>query len=232
MNLAIIPARSGSKRIPKKNIKIFDGKPVISYSIQAAIKSKKFKKIIVSTDSKDIAKISNKFGAETPFYRPKKISDDHSSTIDVVKHAISYFKNKNINFNNICCIYPVAPFVSHNDINKAFKILTYEKKLSFIFSAFRSPSKIERSFFMKDKNSLEMNFKNFALSRSQDIKDSYFDAAQFYWGSNNSWKNKKNILNSSSKFIEIPGWRAIDIDTKEDWKKAELMNKYIKNINF
>ena len=229
MNIAIIPARGGSKRIPKKNIKLFDQKPAIAYSIEAIKKTNLFKKIIVSTDDYKIAKIANNLGAETPFIRPKNISDDHSSSGLVVKHAIEFFKTKKLNYKNICCVYPVSPFISHLDIKKAYKILTSDK-WSFVFTAAKSSFSIERSFSLNNNKSVKMNFPKNYHKRSQDLNHSFYDAAHFYWGKSNAWMNKDNLFDKYSTFIEIPYWRAIDIDTIEDWKNAEFINKYLHKL--
>jgi len=230
MNLAIIPARGGSKRILKKNIKIFNGKPAIAYSIEAAIKSKIFDKIIVSTDDKKISKIANKYGAETPFFRPKEISDDYTPSNIVIKHSINYFKKKNILFKNVCCIYPVAPFISYKDIRKAYNILI-RKKWNFVITASKSPFKIDRSFTKNVNQSIQMRFPSLYKKRSQDLKNSYYDVGQFYWGKQDSWLKYNNLFKNYSTILELPFLRAIDIDDLDDWKNAEFISKNIFNFN-
>lgn len=222
MNIAIIPARGGSKRIPNKNIKNFKGYPLIYWSLKAAISSKLFDKIIVSTDSNKIKKIAEKFKAEVPFLRPKKISNDHSSTADVIKHAVSWLEKKNISPRFVCCIYPTAAFLKPKDIIKAYqKIKT--SKWDYVFSGGRFTSSIFRSFKKNKNNGLKMIFPRFYKKRTQDIVETFHDAGQFYWGKKNSWKKRKLIFSRKSCLVEIPRWRIHDIDNLEDWNAAEKM---------
>ena len=192
MNIAIIPARAGSKRIKNKNIKMFCGKPVIYYSILAAKKSNIFSKIIVSTDSIKIKQIAEKYGADVPFIRPKNLSDDFSSTMEVIKHSIKElsFHKKKI---NICCIYPTAPLIKKDDLIKSYKIFN-TNKFKFLFSASKFSYPIQRSFYLDKKNYIKMVNKQNYNKRSQDLKITYHDAGQFYWGSGKSWLNEKIIF--------------------------------------
>ncbi|PPR46391.1 MAG: CMP-N,N'-diacetyllegionaminic acid synthase [Alphaproteobacteria bacterium MarineAlpha5_Bin8] len=222
MNLAIIPARKGSKRIPKKNIKHFFGKPVIYYSIKQAKLAKVFDKIIVSTDCKKIANISEKYGAEIPFIRPKKISGDYTSTSEVIKHAINYYRKKNIYFKFVCCIYPVAPFLLKKDILKGLNKIK-KGNWSYVFSATKNNHPYYRSFIKNKSDAVKMIFPNYYNKRTQDLKITYYDSGQFYWGSSQTWLNKKKVFDNKSTIIEIPRDRSIDVDTLEDWKFAEQM---------
>ena len=222
MNLAIIPARKGSKRIPKKNIKHFFGKPVIYYSIKQAKLAKVFDKIIVSTDCKKIANISEKYGAEIPFIRPKKISGDYTSTSEVIKHAINYYRKKNIYFKFVCCIYPVAPFLLKKDILKGLNKIK-KGNWSYVFSATKNNHHYYRSFIKNKSDAVKMIFPNYYNKRTQDLKITYYDSGQFYWGSSQTWLNKKKVFDNKSTIIEIPRDRSIDVDTLEDWKFAEQM---------
>ena len=224
MNIAIITARSGSKRIPKKNIKKFCGKPIIYWAIKAVKKSKIFDKIIVSTDSKKIAKIVKKYNIDVPFIRPKKFSGDYVGTNKVMVHAIKWLIKNNCKPNYVCCIYPTAAFIRPTDILKGYRIIKKNKN-SFIFSGSSFVSSVTRSFYRNSKRKLKMLFSKDYYKRSQDLKEIYFDAGQFYWGSKNSWLTFNSLLNNSSDIVYIPKWRAIDIDTKEDWKKAEKFAK-------
>ena len=176
MNLAIIPARQGSKRLPKKNIKLFFKKPIIFYSIDSAKKTKLFDKIIVSTDSKYIKKIAESFGAEVPFIRPQKYSDDFTHFNESVTHAIKWFSEKKIVLDNVCCIYPTSPLLNYNDIIKGFKLL--KKTKSFVFSAcsFRSPP--QRGFFFQSKKLKLINRSNYN-KRSQNLKKYFMTQANF-----------------------------------------------------
>ena len=221
MNIAIIPARGGSKRIHKKNIKIFHGRPIISYSINAAKESKLFEKIICSTDDEEIAKIASKYGAECPFLRSSELSDDHSSTTDVINHSIDYFTKQKKEYKLICCIYPAAPFINSSKIIEGYNKIKNED-WGYVFSASKSPVSIFRAFEKKSNNSIQMLNPDYFFKRTQDLSSTYFDAGQFYWGKKESWINKINIFDKYSTIVEIPYYESIDIDTIEDWKAAEL----------
>ncbi len=224
MNIAIIPARGGSKRIHKKNIKIFHGKPIISYSINAAKESKLFDKIICSTDDEEIAKIAIENGAECPFLRPSELSEDHSSTFDAINHSIDYFINQKKEYSFVCCIYPTAPFINKTKIIEGYDKIKNED-WEFVFSASKNPISIFRAFEKKSNNSIQMLNSDYYFKRTQDLPSTYYDAGQFYWGKRESWKNKINIFDKYSTIIEIPYYESIDIDTIEDWKAAELFYK-------
>lgn len=228
MNIAIIPARGGSKRIPQKNIKKFYDYPIIYYSIKAAIESKLFSKIICSTDSAKIASIAKKYGAYCPFIRPKKLSNDYASTLEVIKHSVNYLEREKINFENICCIYPTAPFIKSKNIKIGYKKLL-ENKYKFVFSASKSPISVYRSFSLNNKKRIKLiNNKDFFLKRSQDLRDAFFDAGQFYWANKNTWKKYKKIFTKNSTIVEVPFHEAIDINTQYDWNLAK---KLYKNFN-
>jgi len=233
MIVAIIPARAGSKRIPNKNIKKFKGYPIISWSIKAAIKSKLFDRIIVSTDSKVIAKIAMKHKAEVPFIRPKKISNDHASTVAVIKHNIQWLKSNNLNPKFVCCIYPTAAFLDYKDLILGYKKIK-KMKYDYVFSAGKYSSSVMRSFKrLTRQNGLKMLFPKYYNRRTQDINSTYHDAGQFYWGRVDSWLKNKKIFSLKSEIVEIPRERLHDIDTKNDWNYAEktwsLKNKFHEN---
>jgi len=224
MNIAIIPARGGSKRIKNKNIKIFCGKPMISYSINEAKKTKLFDKIIVSTDSSKIKKISEKFGAEVPFVRPKNLSDDFTPTADVMFHAVKWLKEKKLNPKNICCIYPTAPLMKSYHLINSYRLFKKRKK-DFIFAASKFSYPIQRGFYVNEKGSIKMvDCKNYK-KRSQDLKEVYHDAGQFYWGSFDGWVKKKKMFDAYSSVYLMPKHRVQDIDNIEDWKFAETLYK-------
>jgi pseudaminic acid cytidylyltransferase len=222
MNIAIIPARQGSKRIKEKNIKKFLGKPIISYAIKKALKTKLFDYVVVSTDSLKIKKISEKFGAKVFFLRPKKISDDKATTQEVIKHALKWFKNNNMQFNYVCCIYPTSILTKPNDLIKSYRLIK-NSKWSFVMSAQKYSTQIERSFNLKDNKIILYNKKKF-YKNSQDFKDFYHDAGQFYWGSSKIWYSK-NSLNNKSTIYQLKKHQAVDINTLEDWKFAEKLYK-------
>ena len=226
MNIAIIPARAGSKRIPNKNTKLFSGKPVIYYPIEAALSSKIFSKVIISTDSKKIAKVAQKFGAEVPFIRPKNLSNDYTGIADVMEHALKFLQRKNLNPNFVCCIFPVNPFIRKSDILKGYKKII-NSDWQFVFTAVESKFPVYRSFLQEKNQGLKMIFPKNYSTRSQDLQKVYSDAGQFYWGKRSAWISKKKIFSRYSSIINIPYQRANDIDTLDDWKYAELMKKII-----
>ena len=224
MKVAIIPARGGSKRIEKKNIKNFCGKPIISRSIEIAHKTKLFDKIIVSTENKEIASIARKNNAETPFIRPFKLAGDRIGTEVVISHAIKWLKSQGKDPQAVCCIYPTAVFAKPEDIIKAYKKMI-NGNWNYVFPAATFQSTVIRSFIKLQNNGVKMLFPNTYNSRTQDLKQTYYDAGQFYWGRPEAWLKLKPIINKSSTIINIPRWRAHDIDTLEDWKQAEIIYK-------
>lgn len=225
--IAVIPARSGSKRIVDKNIKDFYGKPIIAWSIQVAQETNLFSKIIVSTDSKKIADLAIKFGAEVPFIRPKKLSGDHVGTIDVISHAITKMTKKDFQINDVCCIYAASPLIKSDDIKKSYDIFHKEKWLySFPVTEFEYP--IYRSFMINNGKKLKMIYPEHFNTRSQDLKKVYHDAGQFYWGTKETWLSKKIFFDDYSYPYIIPKWRVQDIDTLDDWKRAHHLFKLIK----
>jgi pseudaminic acid cytidylyltransferase len=226
MNVAIIPARGGSKRIPRKNIKLFFGKPMIAYSIEAAIKSKCFDKVIVSTDNKEIAEIARLYGAEVPFVRPAELSDDYAGTIPVIKHAIEYFLDKGVSIKNVCCIYATAPFISPDDLITGKDLLETEN-CDYILPVTTYAYPIQRSLKRNDTGFIAMNSPENWEVRSQDLDEMYHDVGQFYWGKKQSWLELIPILGEGAYPIIIPRVRALDIDTEEDWKHAELLYEII-----
>ena len=227
MKVAIIPARGGSKRIYKKNIKIFCGKPIIGRVINIVKKSKIFNKIIVSTDDKKIAAIAKKFKAEVPFLRPSNLANDKAATIDVIVHAIKWLKSRGHKPIEVCCIYPTAPLTQIKDLKDSLKELK-TGKWNYVFSATTFGYPIFRAIKKDKKNNLKTVFSNKINNRSQDLEKTYHDAGQFYWGNTKTWLNKKKIFDSNSKMILLPTWRAQDIDTIDDWKKAEIIFKLLK----
>ncbi len=230
MKLCVIPARGGSKRIPKKNIKYFCGKPMIEWSILTAIKSDCFDKIIVSTDSEEIAEISKKIGAEVPFLRPNNISDDHTGTIPVISHAINFINDHFSKVDYACCIYATAPFVEASFIQEGFKKIK-EENANYSFSATSYPFPIQRAIKITSQNRSQMFFPENFNTRSQDLENSFHDAGQFYWGKASSWLENKRIFDDNSIPIIIPRYKVQDIDDQEDWERAEIIFELIKKIN-
>ena len=232
MYTAIIPARSGSKRILNKNIKKFLNKPIIYYSIKAALRTKLFKKIIVSTDSKKIQFIAKKFGASCPFLRPKNLSGDRINTAPVIEHAI---KELNIKDKYICCIYPTAPLIKFQDIKNSLKLAKkLESDSCYAITKFSFP--IQRGITLEKNKKINFLIKLNKNIRSQDLKPRYHDAAQFYWLKTKSFIENKTLYPSNSIGFELPNHRVQDIDSMEDWKiaiaKFKAINKKKKRIYY
>ena len=228
MNVAIIPARGGSKRIPRKNIKPFQGKPIIVWSIEAAVKAQCFDKIIVSTDDDEIARIATEHGAIVPFRRPEHLSNDYATTIDVARHAISWLQEKNKRkLKKVCLIYATCPFVQPNDI-KAGMELADETHFSFPVTTFPFP--IQRAIKIGEDHKGSMFQPEFFTTRSQDLEEAYHDTGQFYCGFADLWLNDTVVIFNSCKPLVIPRWRVTDIDTPEDWMYAEVMYQNLRSL--
>ncbi len=225
MKVAIIPARGGSKRIPRKNIKEFCGKPMIAYSIQAALDSKLFDRVIVSTDDEEIATIAKQYGAEVPFIRPPELSDDYTTTIPVIAHAIKELQKEEI-VTVACCIYATAPFIQDNFLKEAYqKLISSNNSYSFSVTSFPSP--IQRALKLDETNHVEMFQPEHFNTRSQDLEEAYHDAGQFYFGTSNAWLNGEFFFTKHSSAIIIPRHFVQDIDTLEDFQRAELIYKVL-----
>ncbi len=228
MNLAIIPARGGSKRIPRKNIKPFCGKPMIAWSIEAAQQSACFDQIIVSTDDAEIAKLARKHGATTPFMRPPELSDDHTGTTPVIAHAIDWFRQRGQTPEQICCLYATAPFVTPADLRQGLAALT-TTGCDYAFSVTSYPFPIQRAIRITALDRVEMFHPEHFETRSQDLEEAWHDAGQFYWGRADAWLQNRVIFGPDSVPIRLPRYRVQDIDTPEDWMHAEWMHKSMQN---
>lgn len=224
MRLAIIPARGGSKRIPHKNIKDFCGKPIIAYSIETAIQSNLFDKVIVTTDDIEIAQVAEQYGAEIPFMRPKELSDDFTGTVPVIAHAINSMRELGHNVEEVCCIYATAPFILAEDLKHGFKLLS-DYQADYVFSCTSFPFPIQRAVKLSQENSVSMFSPEFEQTRSQDLEEAYHDAGQFYWGTSEAFCLAKPIFNGNSRAVILPRSRVQDIDTLEDWDRAEWLFK-------
>lgn len=222
MKVAIIPARGGSKRIPRKNIKEFFGKPMIAWSIEAAQKSNCFDRIIVSTDDEEIADVAKKYGAELPFIRPAELSDDHAGTASVIKHAISYLKLNDSQPVDILCLYATAPFAQPAEIFKSYE--KFQKlRADFCLAVTPYPAPIQRALKLTLHNDLQMFTSKYQNYRSQDLKEAYYDAGQFMWGTAIAFETKTPISSSKTVAHLLPNYLVQDIDTLDDWKRAELL---------
>lgn len=224
MNIAIIPARKNSQRIINKNIKIFNGKPIIYWSIVAALKSKLFKEVFVSTDSEKIAKVAIKYGSKVLYPRPSRLSDNHAAIIDVIKYEIKNLENKGVKFNNVCCIFPAAPLIEPIFLSKSLKLLKKIKFKGFVFAANKLPRSNLRSFYFK-KNKLNLIKPSLINTRTQDLPKNYIDAGQFYWATKKLWKKEKSVFMENSNILELPHSKSVDIDNLTDWKKAKFYAK-------
>lgn len=222
MKVALIPARGGSKRIPKKNIKHFCGKPMIAYSIEAARKSMLFDDIVVSTDDEEIAEIATAYGATVPFKRPSELSCDNTPTAPVISHAINQLLQSGNALKAVCCIYATAPFLSYQDLCDSFELFSSTQD-DFVFSATTFAFPIQRAITRSARGKVLMLDESKYYARSQDLTECYHDAGQFYWGSIPAWREERPFFSEASSFFEIPRWRVQDIDTQEDWVQAELM---------
>lgn len=230
MNLAVIPARGGSKRIPHKNIKHFAGKPLIAYSIEAAIDSALFDYIWVSTDDQEIADIAKQYGADVPFMRPKTLSDDFVGTGPVTIHAINCAIEQGLKPDYCCCIYATAPFIQANYLQQGLAALQAKPQQAFAFSCTSFAFPVQRAIKKQGEGVTPM-YPEYIAKRSQDLEEAYHDAGQFYWGSTQGYLSKKAMFSEHAIPIILPRHLVQDIDTLEDWQRAELMYQaYIKTL--
>lgn len=222
MKLCVIPARGGSKRIPRKNIRDFCGKPMIAWSIEAAIKCKCFDRIVVSTDDKEIASVAMQYGAEIPFMRPAQLADDYTGTTAVIAHAIEWQNFHGEVPDKVCCLYATAPFVQATDLQKGFDILE-SSGAEFAFSVTSYAFPIQRAILITENQRVEMFQPEHFNTRSQDLEEAWHDAGQFYWGRATAWLANKPIFSCDAAPVLLPRHRVQDIDTPEDWERAALM---------
>jgi len=227
MNIAVIPARGGSKRIPRKNIREFAGKPMISYAITAAKQSGLFEHVIVSTDDQEIAKLAERWGAEIPFMRPKELSDDHTATAPVIAHAITESRRQGWQAEYVCCIYPAVPFLQVDDLIDSLQQLK-QGDIPFSFPVTEFESAIQRALKRDGDGRLKPFYPEYELTRTQDLEKAYYDAGQFYWGKADDWMQNPKIHSQGMGYV-IPNWRVVDIDTPDDWKRAELTYEVLVN---
>ncbi|EOW9309961.1 pseudaminic acid cytidylyltransferase [Vibrio cholerae] len=222
MNVAIIPARGGSKRIPRKNVKDFYGKPMIAWSIEAAKASGCFDKIIVSTDDPEIADIARQFGAEIPFMRPAALSDDYTGTIPVIRHAVEWLNQNDAPVDYACCIYATAPFILPEDLKQGLQLIKNSGS-SYAFSVTSYAFPIQRAVRITKNGRVAMFNPEHFQTRSQDLEEAWHDAGQFYWGTADAWCEERAIFGEDSLPVRLPRHRVQDIDTAEDWNRAEWL---------
>lgn len=222
MRIAVIPARGGSKRIPRKNIKPFLGRPILSYAVQAALESQLFDRVICSTDDAEIAQVAADTGAQVPFMRPADIADDHAITADVIAHAINFVQANESQVDSVCCLYATAAFVTAQQLQEAF-LLFQQQQCDFVFSATAFDFPIQRAIYLTAQGRVEMFYPEYALTRSQDLTPAFHDAGQFYWGTSTAWLEKRRIFSPDSAAFIVPSHEVQDIDTLDDWRRAELL---------
>lgn len=224
--LAIIPARGGSKRIPRKNVKKFLGRPIIAYSIEAALQSGLFDEIIVSTNDEEIAKIATKYGANVPFMRSEENASDHATTTDVMMEVLEYYKNRGISFRYACCIYPTAPFISSFKLTTAYYKMKREH-LDCVFPIVPFNYPIQRGLSLEN-GKVRMINEQHTKTRTQDLEIAYHDSGQFYWFDVKQAMAKKALLTDNTGAIILNEMDCHDIDTDDDWNVAEF--KYFLNL--
>lgn len=224
IRVAIIPARGGSKRIPRKNIKAFCGKPMIAWSIEAARASGCFDKIIVSTDDSEIAETARQWGAQVPFMRPAELSDDYAGTIPVIRHAVQWLQEHEGPVDQACCIYATAPFVSAEDLQRGWQLLNSTAQ-DYAFSVTSYAFPIQRAIRITEQGNVAMFNPEHFMTRSQDLEEAWHDAGQFYWGTAAAWLAEKALFADGSVPVKLPRHRVQDIDTPEDWIRAEWLFK-------
>lgn len=224
--IAIITARSGSKRIPKKNVKLFCGKPIIQYSIEVALESGLFSEVMVSTDSEEIAQVARKYGASVPFLRSEATSSDFASTEDVILEVINDYKKMGKEFDYVCCIYPTAPFIDSDILNEAMCVME-TRKPSVVIPMVQYSYPPQRCFIIDENGDAKFKFPEYVATRSQDLEKQYHDVGQFYVYNVKKLIDKKGIIVDDIAPVVISELKAQDIDTVEDWEIAEMKYKML-----
>lgn len=220
--IAVIPARGGSKRIPRKNIRLFSGKPIMAWSIELALESKLFDQVVVSTDDDEIAKIALNYGAHVPFLRPQELSDDYAGTNDVIKHAVLWLQQQGEEIGDVCCLYPTSPFLRTDVLVQSYKQFKASNK-DYVFSATRYAFPVERALYLNERGEIQALFSDKINERSQDLNEVYHDAGQFYWGKSKAFIEEKNLFSKNADLYILPHYLVQDIDTEDDWIRAEMM---------
>jgi pseudaminic acid cytidylyltransferase len=228
MRLAVIPARGGSKRIPRKNIRPFCGKPMIAWSIEVALKSGCFDEVIVSTDDAEIADVGRQWGAGVPFMRPVDLADDMTPTVPVVAHAVTYCLDLGWNVEHACCIYPCAPLLHIDDLREAFELFK-TLDVEYVYPVTEYPHPVQRAMQRMSDGAMRFVSPERELTRTQDLEKLFHDAGQFYFGKVSAWLGHKK-MHTAGIGMPIPSWRVVDIDTKDDWKRAELISMALRSV--
>jgi N-acylneuraminate cytidylyltransferase len=226
--IAIIPARGGSKRIPRKNLKPFDGVPMIARSIQTALDCGLFSRVVVSTDDEEIAALARTHGAQVPFMRPAALADDFTGTAAVIVHALQALREQGSQFDYACCIYATAPLLQARFLEQGLQLLQQHPDKSFAFSVCDFGFPVQRALTMDHQGALTALYPEFRNTRSQDLPAAYQDAGQFYWGRSNAWLRGEVLYSPASLPVILPRHLVQDIDTSEDWKRAEYLYAALK----
>ena len=221
LNIAVIPARGGSKRIPRKNIKPFAGRPMIAYAIQAARDSGLFEHVVVSTDDEEIAEVAQAHGASVPFRRPAHLADDQTVTVPVIAHAARWFVDQGHAVEAVCCIYPCVPLLRPADLLGAYALFQ-ERGAEYVYPVVGFHSSPWRAMSKPDNGPMQFVYPEYELTRTQDLPKCYYDAGQFYWGKTAAWTSGLR-MHSHGHGYEVESHRIVDIDTHEDWARAELI---------
>lgn len=219
ITIAVIPARGGSQRIPRKNIKLLNGKPLIAYSIETALASGLFDKVIVSTDDQEIAAVAREWGAETPFTRPDELADHFTGTTPVMQHALRTLIEQGLEIDKACLIYATCPLLTAEDIHEGYQALS-KTPLSFSATTFDFP--VQRALCVRD-GKLQPMYPEHIRKRSQDLEEAIHDAGQFYWGTVEQWLNKPSMFSAMATPIMLPRHRVQDLDTEEDWQRIQQL---------
>jgi N-acylneuraminate cytidylyltransferase len=227
-SVAIIPARGGSKRIPRKNLKLFDGVPMIVRSIRTTIDSGLFSQVVVSTDDPAIAELARSAGAQVPFMRPAALADDFTGTATVIAHALQALREQGQQFDYACCIYATAPLLQARFLKQGLQLLEQHPDRSFAFSVCDFGFPVQRALTVDDQGALTALYPEFRETRSQDLPAAYQDAGQFYWGRSKAWLNGEVLYSPASLPVMLPRFLVQDIDTPEDWKRAEYLYAALK----
>lgn len=222
VKIAVIPARGGSKRIPRKNIRPFAGQPMVGYAIGAAWRSGLFDHVLVSTDDDEIAEIAREYGAELPFRRPPELADDLTPTVPVIAHAIRACQALGWDVAETCCIYPSVPFVRADDIRSALELLQVRGGVGYTFPVTGFPSPIQRALRRTPDGTVAPFHPEYVNTRTQDLEPAFHDAGQFYWAQARTWLDGLSIHGHGAAIV-LPEWRVVDIDTADDWARAEAL---------
>lgn len=226
--IAIIPARGGSQRIPRKNLKLFNGEPMIVGSIRAALASGCFAQVMVSTDDAEIAEVALAHGAQVPFIRPAQLADAYTGTAAVIKHAVGALQDQGQSFDYACCIYATAPLLQARYLQQGLQLLQAAPEKSYAFSVCDFGFPVQRALLINDKGALQAMHPEYRNTRSQDLPVAYQDAGQFYWGRSEAWLRDDVLFSPSSLPVILPRYLVQDIDTEQDWRRAEYMYAALK----